>query len=124
MTGSIHVPEDGSEFHTPIRQMIEEYGDEEFCLSLIEVFVRDGARSLERLQRSVESGDREKAYAAAHSLKNMLGVLRSQRGMELAEQVCAELSAGSPESPIRELLGLTARLLETCRALVATSIKA
>jgi HPt (histidine-containing phosphotransfer) domain-containing protein len=121
MQVSIQLPKDGSEFNTQIREMLAEYGDEEFCLSLIEVFIRDGATTLERLRSSVESGDRKKSYAAAHSLKNMLGVLRSAKGVELAERVCIELNADSPGPSIHELLGLTAQLLEACRALVAAS---
>ncbi len=101
--------------------MIEEYGDDDFCLSLVETFIRDGTRALEHLRSSVESGATVKAHAAAHSLKNMLGVLRSQKGMELAEQVCAQLRAESPDPTIQELTSLTARLIEDCRALVATS---
>lgn len=124
MRALIPVPEDGSEFQTQINQMLEEYGDEEFCLSLIEVFIRDGATALERLRSSAGSGDRKKAYAAAHSLKNILGVLRSTKGVELAERVCVELNADSPGPSIHELLGLTAQLLEACRALVAASITA
>jgi len=112
--------------------MIEEYKDEDFCLSLIEVFIRDGARAFEQLRSSLESGDTVVAYAAAHSLKNMLGVLRSTQGVELAELVCTQVSGnapdpGTPESrefQIHELLGLTASLLEASRALVATSKKA
>jgi len=121
MANLIQVLDDGSEFQTHILQMLEEYGDEEFCLSLIEVFIRDGALALGRLRNSVESRDAVKAHATAHSLKNMLGVLHSQKGIELAEQVCAQLTTGFAEPPIHELFDFTTRLLDYCQTLVEAS---
>lgn len=121
MADSVPVQVDDSGFHQGIQLMLEEYGDENFCRSLIEVFIRDGTKALGQLRKSVDSGDMVKAYASAHSLKNMLGVLRSQKGVELAELSCTQLQEGSTGSSIEELLGLTTSFLQYSRALVANS---
>ena len=129
MADSTPVSGLGSEFKQHIQQIIDDYGDEKFLLSLIEVFIRDGMKALEQLRNSVETGDVVRTHTAAHSLKNMLGVLRFQKGMDLADLVCTQLDAGISEpdksglgdSPSQELLGFTTRLIEDCRALITTS---
>ena len=95
-------------------KLLAEYEDSNFLRSLLETFLNDGPKTLLRLQTAGESGDSKEALAAAHSIKNMVGLLRSQEGLDLAERVREAVLGKDPKE-----VGASIRALaETCRRLM------
>jgi HPt (histidine-containing phosphotransfer) domain-containing protein len=103
--------------------LLSEYGDEGFLRKVLEVFVEDCPAAMARLEKAAAEKDIEKARLAAHSLSNILGVVRCDEALELLAEIHAELHAGSvqklPEL-VPALRGMVDSLAAECQRLLCS----
>ncbi|HUW42272.1 MAG TPA: Hpt domain-containing protein [Rectinemataceae bacterium] len=106
---------DSDSIHLDFADLRAEYGDEDFIADILRVFTLDCPSAMERLDLALSAGDVAEAGRAAHSLRNILGVLRCAPALKLVEEIAAGLRAGDLQS----LPGPAARLRGAIEVLVA-----
>lgn len=67
------------------RHIMESVGDDgELAAELIQAYMEDAPLRMDALRAAIDAGDGDQAVRAAHSLKGMSGVVRSQELARLA----------------------------------------
>ncbi|MDA8427371.1 MAG: Hpt domain-containing protein [Treponema sp.] len=104
--------------HLDFDDLRAEYGDKDFIAEILGVFVVDCPAAMGRLEGAVAAGDAAEAGRAAHSLLNILGVLRCAPALRLVEEIVAALRSGDPPSlpaPVARLRAAVDALVEEGR---------
>lgn len=94
-----------------LEKLAEEMGlDQEDYVELVELFVQTGLSDLSALQTAIQTGDLEKAAAAAHSLKGAADNFGEAGIFDLARSLQKQIQNGRTDGVEVFIVGLKEKL--------------